>query len=498
MAAEAFLLRDGDNGKIQNQDVVQARLEVGNFHASAFPEVLARKFVDEYRVLAQFRNDPKLSGGTGFSGTLFENKLTNERTLSFRSTEFIDDNLRDSKSTNELEVKEFGWALGQISEMEAWYAQLRADPEFLGGRKFNVTGYSLGGHLATAFNILRREDEQVGKGENPILATYTFNGAGVGDLRPGKTLSRVIANFSEYRAYADIRSSDLWLKLPLLERSRILLGATGRVLAISTEQSRLGQLQGIKYAFDASGAPAGMQGSLNYQIAALLAARDTIASSRFFGTDVNTIPTVPKFADAFGRDRIPNMIEVVGSDAGNLGPSWVSNSGVHYGTRQEIYIEDQPLFRGTYSLPTDLGKLVSNPAENDFADTHSLVLLQDSLSLMALLERLDPSIDIEAARQIYASVSRWMRCVPFSLARMSSRRWITSKLLRGTHGIWRRYVCRSMSGCRSSMTTLRNCRLGRISRLGSLFSPTKVPTKCRPWLLPVVRRGLRIDTRCAS
>ena len=167
----------------------------------------------------------------------------------------------------------------------------------------------------------------------------------------------------------------------------------------------MGQLQGIKYAFDASGAPAGMQGSLNYQIAALLAARDTIASSKFFGTDVNTIPTVPKFADAFGRDRIPNMIEVVGSDAGNLGPSWVSNSGIHYGTRQEIYIEDQPLFRGTYSLLTDLGKLVSNPSENDFADTHSLVLLQDSLSLMATLESLDPGIDIETARRIYASVS---------------------------------------------------------------------------------------------
>ena len=405
MASEAFLVRSGDGRSVAPDTDVSSRLEEGNFHASHFISLQAEKFVKKYRILAQFRNDPQLSGGSGFSGTLFQDIGSEELTLSFRSTEFIDDNLRDSKSTNELEVKEFGWALGQISEMEAWYAQLRADPELLGGKKFNVTGYSLGGHLATAFNILRREDARAGKGDNPILATYTFNGAGVGDLKPGKTLSGVIAKFAEYRAQSDIAASEMWRQLPLQTRTLVLREAESRILQINSEQARLRTLAGVQYAFGATEPPSGIQGTLDYQIAALLAARDTIASSRFFGTDVNTIPTVPKFADAIGRDRIPSMIEVVGSDAGNLGPSWVSNSGVHYGTRQEIYIEDQPLFRGTYSLPTDLGKLVSNPAENDFADTHSLVLLQDSLSLMALLERLDPSIDIEAARQIYASVS---------------------------------------------------------------------------------------------
>jgi dienelactone hydrolase len=60
--------------------------------------------------------------------------------------------------------------------MEAWYAQLRADPNLLGGKSFNVTGYSLGGHLATAFNILRREGFEASGETNPVINTYTFNG----------------------------------------------------------------------------------------------------------------------------------------------------------------------------------------------------------------------------------------------------------------------------------------------------------------------------------
>ena len=89
--------------------------------------------------------------------------------------------MRDSKSTSQLEIRELGWAFGQIAEMEAWYEQLRSDPNLLGDRLFNVTGYSLGGHLATAFNILRREAFEADGTPSPILNTYTFNGAGVGE-----------------------------------------------------------------------------------------------------------------------------------------------------------------------------------------------------------------------------------------------------------------------------------------------------------------------------
>lgn len=73
-------------------------LTTGNKHASRFPPSLAASFLAEgWEVLA---HQPNTS--TGFSGTLFENKTTHELVLSFRSTEFIDDAVRDTQVTRAI------------------------------------------------------------------------------------------------------------------------------------------------------------------------------------------------------------------------------------------------------------------------------------------------------------------------------------------------------------------------------------------------------------
>jgi hypothetical protein len=98
-----------------------------------------------------------------------------ELVLSFRSTEFVDDAARDNQATNAMEIAEVGFALGQIADMEKWYAELRADPTKIpAGASLSVTGYSLGGHLATAFNLLRAQE--IATAETPKLEqTITFN-----------------------------------------------------------------------------------------------------------------------------------------------------------------------------------------------------------------------------------------------------------------------------------------------------------------------------------
>jgi hypothetical protein len=136
LAAEAFLSRSVD--PILNtppNDRVRDRLIEGNTHASTFAPIQAQQFADTYEVLAQYQNDPTKPGDTGFSGTLFRNRVTGELTLSFRSTEFLDDAVRDSKATNQLEIANRGWAFGQIADMERWYTQLRSDPALLGGKQ---------------------------------------------------------------------------------------------------------------------------------------------------------------------------------------------------------------------------------------------------------------------------------------------------------------------------------------------------------------------------
>lgn len=207
IAAEAFLV-EGDEVVPSPADVSR-RLTRGNEHASKFTPVQAEQFVRDLEVVTQYRNDPLQAGmGTGFSATLFRCRVDDlirglvkdELILSFRSTEFIDDAVRDNKATNELEIKNLGWAFGQISDMEKWYATLRADPNLLAGKNFNVTGYSLGGHLATAFNILRREEYAATPEFNPVTATYTFNGAGTGSILDGRRLTDLIGAFDRIRA----------------------------------------------------------------------------------------------------------------------------------------------------------------------------------------------------------------------------------------------------------------------------------------------------------
>jgi pimeloyl-ACP methyl ester carboxylesterase len=194
MAAEAFI-RDRNTNALHatGQELIDA-LKTGNDHPSKFTELQAIEFEKNWIVLDQRANTP-----TGFSGTLFQNRVTGELVMSFRSTEFIDDSARDNQATNAMEIKETGFAWGQLRDMEAWYDELKNDPTKLGSKTFSVTGYSLGGHLATAFNVMHGT-----QGDNdPIDKVVTFNGAGIGAIDTSTYLKTLVSNFTSMAANAD-------------------------------------------------------------------------------------------------------------------------------------------------------------------------------------------------------------------------------------------------------------------------------------------------------
>ena len=159
---------DDINKHLTHENPKQGFLTAGNNHTSKFSQIQAEQFKQDWQVV-QHMNNTK----TGFSGTLFKNVHTDELVISFRSTEFVEDNVRDNIVTNTLEIAETGWAFGQISDMEQWFQSLKREGIIREDQKITVTGYSLGGHLATAFHILH--SEQIDK-------TFTFNGAGVGSV----------------------------------------------------------------------------------------------------------------------------------------------------------------------------------------------------------------------------------------------------------------------------------------------------------------------------
>ena len=198
-------------------------LKFGNNRTSKFTATQAEEFAQKWEIVSHIANT-----GTGFSGTLFRatEKAASTETginkgdlvISFRSTEFIDDAARDNQATNSMEISDKGWAFGQIADMEKWVQSLRADGFIGEGKEVSVTGYSLGGHLATVFNILHNYE----KSDIKIKQTFTFNGAGVGLDSDGNEMSRkklenIIKTFSEHREY----DTDFSLSISALRATKI-------------------------------------------------------------------------------------------------------------------------------------------------------------------------------------------------------------------------------------------------------------------------------------
>jgi hypothetical protein len=411
MAAEAFLTNP--NGTIRT-DLVAALID-GNKHSSKFTKTQAEAFVDPnegWTVVDQRANTP-----TGFSGTLFRSNKTGELVMSFRSTEFIDDAARDAQATGALEIKETGFAWGQLRDMQQWYQELTAPTGHLGaGQAFTVTGYSLGGHLASAFNLMYPAAQ----------ATFVFNGAGIGGIDPSYTLKQLVDSFTiisqtDYSTNISdptlkaiytrlqtaakngtpVQSSDLGTLSSLARPNNIdtanpntteqalrVEKAWKRIDSIRTEVTRIkgiGAGDGTKPAEVANTDIA--QENMDYQMAVLEVSQKTDSTSllaglkRAYKGKVNSI-TLDKQFDI----------------TGTTSPSAVANSQWHIGQDVQVFIEDQPLYRGgigaavieNFFTYIDVKLLVDNYLKRDFGDTHSLVLLVDSLNVQNTLLQMLP------------------------------------------------------------------------------------------------------------
>ena len=157
IAAEAFL--EGASSQAELFD----KLTEGNGHSSRFTPLAAKKFILDWEVVEHLANT-----STGFSGTLFRSLQTGELVMSLRSTEFVDDAVRDNMATNTMEIKNTGFAWGQLADMEKWYSTLRASGKIPEGKKFDVTGEPLA-KLFARVNLVAGLGKMEGRGR-PFLA----------------------------------------------------------------------------------------------------------------------------------------------------------------------------------------------------------------------------------------------------------------------------------------------------------------------------------------
>lgn len=363
-----------------------------------FTDVDAQWFTEHYEIV-----DHRANTSSGFSATLFRSKDTGEYTLSFRSTEFafgaIDhaanpnlpdrggDWARDGAPGADGEVSNDGFALGQLSDMEAYYQSLKSgeQPLLPTGSILNVTGYSLGAHLSTAFTLMH---------ESEVNHTYNYNAAGIGGIRlapgsndykspNGQDIAALIDTYRQMMAWdgTGTPSGSWWNEMSEDAKTNFRAAATlsygttfASVYANPLHQQTMGFLSTKMVGAglgDVLGGPFGI--GTNRSIAGLSSLMQDPTNPNGWNSNIGDMGSwQTKITQLYGHGEFYDM-------------EFVANSGYH-ATPQSIFIEDMPLSRslGLLQLVNDEYRSFTG----DFGESHSITPIVDSLSVLDMIQQM--------------------------------------------------------------------------------------------------------------
>ena len=298
-----------------------------------------------------------IPSNTGFSATLLYDRETNQYTLAMRSTEYKSwsaggDWERDGIAGADGDIAATGFAWAQIDAMEKYYAWLKSSGTLPPGATLNVTGFSLGGHLATVFTELHAQE---------VNQTVTFNGAGRGRWNTSRgDLAAMLADFRNILANPAADPGD----------------------ADPTYQAALGLFNA-----NAPLDPVNIQRDARF----LWAARSVARQFGSVGSLNGAMPSNPNRTGLTnGADA--KITQVWGQEF-PVDNSWVANTGVH-GPARGVFIEAQPLVAGWPQGPWPIG----GP---DYGAGHSIILLGDSLAVMRELTKLDPTQSLDTLAALF-------------------------------------------------------------------------------------------------
>ncbi len=322
---------------------------------------------DGFEFVLQTPNDP-----SGFSATVLRSRRDpSHYTVAFRSTEFMNQSFggdyeRDGLGADiDLALRGGAWA--QLAAADAWFMRESGPGGVLAqASKIDLTGYSLGSHVAMALTELHVDR---------IHRTTVFNGPGRGQLRDGYTLRQVVD------AYREIFRDPLAMPA----------GFTLFPSAVDLQRDAVHVASNP----DAELAVAGSDNVYHDPRHQWASRRVGLAmQSRLFESprDMQRLdPAVDaKITYVYGMATHNDHVRV-------------SLSGVIPVFDQvRVLIEDQPLFGGNY-LPF----LASDEERRarDFMRTHSITLIADSVALSALYAQVDASLPQAAIDAIFAASS---------------------------------------------------------------------------------------------
>ena len=317
-----------------------------------FTDQLAAYFVPAPGSTTRYQiRDHHANDATGFSATLMFDTQTNSYTLSFRSTESAPateggDRERDLFGAD-AEVGASGFAFGQLAAMEEYYQSLQASGKLPTGAVLNVTGFSLGGHLATVFTELHAGE---------VNHTYIFNSAGRGHV-PGA----VPGLSAEENRIQD-----------MLTYFRSVLDNPDNALASFPRTSVYDQAKALYDAQGTSWHPFD-QGTTSLYTDVRYQWAKAATQSLFGPTGLTFLQSPGEVQDQGPFAKITQLYGQATTD--DL--QFVANSGVH-APAIPVFIEGQPLIAG---LPF--------PSVTESANTHSITLIVDSLAVQELIQTID-------------------------------------------------------------------------------------------------------------
>ena len=397
MAAESYL----ENIDPVNEAEVRTRLSTGNNRDgfltrgfTRFTDTQAEEFLGKFRIVDQWSDNPTPTGtrpnqpgdigyltldgqqvlaNSGLSATLIRKKdalgnLSNEYTLAIRSTEFRDetaggDRDRDLLGADLLGIVPTGFALAQLVALEDYYASLKQSGKLPQGASLAVSGYSLGGHLATVFTEIHAKDADVALGH-----AYTFNGAGRGTWNQSANDPLGIVSY-----YRDAVAN------PEATHTLAMAAARSGMTDINYVSAR--RLASQRRPLD----PLSVYGDSRHRWA-------QTATHLRFGLGVMT-PT-----DKGSRDLRNGAAEKVTQLYGREFPieaTGVANTGVH-GPAVGVFAEAQPFLEGRLGI---FG------GSADFGNAHAIVLIADSLAVMRAYQTVAPGVTLETLNQLFSASS---------------------------------------------------------------------------------------------
>jgi Ca2+-binding RTX toxin-like protein len=349
----------------------------------------AIEFVSKFQVLHQWSDDPTPTGyrpgiqggmaypqlgdeilaNTGLSATLIRRRDNpNEFTLSIRSTESRDwedggDAERDMFATDGLGIGLTGFALAQLDALEQYYQWLKDNDYLPVGAALNVTGYSLGGHLATVFTEIHHNDQDI-----EFVETVTFNGAGRGTWNGSLGTEK---DFLAYYRQVFTDPSQGHLDFSKLEDG-IISPILGKMVVAGLAVYSLAELE--EQALVKAGEPydsTSIYGDPRYFWAVACTMIKFGLGPQLPGSGHGTLAD-EKITQVFGYETIANL-------------NFTANSQ-NNGTEVKVAIEDQPLIQ-------NLGGLMG--LSGDYGTGHSIVLINDSLAVQRAIRRLDGSWNLD-------------------------------------------------------------------------------------------------------